>query len=124
MGRCEASSTTARSQAWVVRMMRGSVRSTTGLCPQAAARALRDPRPLGRHVRPAWGPLHFPTVAASIHTSILYRCQVSRRLVMTLQSTLSPLEAADRLAIREVFDAYASCADRRDAEGQKALFTP
>jgi len=27
------------------------------------------------------------------------------------------------LAIRELFDAYAHCADRRDAEGQKALFT-
>jgi SnoaL-like domain len=32
-------------------------------------------------------------------------------------------DAADRLAIRELFDAYAHCADRRDAEGQKALFT-
>jgi ketosteroid isomerase-like protein len=32
-------------------------------------------------------------------------------------------EAADRLAIRELFDAYAHCADRRDADGQKALFT-
>jgi hypothetical protein len=32
-------------------------------------------------------------------------------------------EAADRLALRELFDAYAHCADRRDAEGQKALFT-
>jgi hypothetical protein len=37
--------------------------------------------------------------------------------------TLSPQEAADRLAIRELFDAYAHCADTRDAEGQKALFT-
>jgi hypothetical protein len=37
--------------------------------------------------------------------------------------SLSPQEAADRLAIRELFDAYAHCADRRDAEGQKALFT-
>src|ERR1700744_3743775 len=36
---------------------------------------------------------------------------------------MSPAEAADRLAIRELFDAYAHCADRRDAEGQKALFT-
>ena len=34
-----------------------------------------------------------------------------------------PTEAADRLAIRELFDAYAHCADRRDAEGQKSLFT-
>jgi len=32
-------------------------------------------------------------------------------------------EAADRLAIRELVDAYAYCADRRDAEGQMALFT-
>ena len=30
---------------------------------------------------------------------------------------------ADLLAIRELVDAYAHCADRRDAEGQKALFT-
>jgi ketosteroid isomerase-like protein len=29
----------------------------------------------------------------------------------------------DRLAIREVVDAYARCADRRDAAGQMALFT-
>jgi ketosteroid isomerase-like protein len=32
-------------------------------------------------------------------------------------------EAADRLAIRELVDAYAYCADRRDCEGQMALFT-
>jgi hypothetical protein len=32
-------------------------------------------------------------------------------------------EAADRLAIRELVDAYASCADRRDVEGQMSLFT-
>jgi hypothetical protein len=42
---------------------------------------------------------------------------------MATHSIVSPLEAADRLAIRELFDAYAHCADRRDAEGQKALFT-
>ena len=36
---------------------------------------------------------------------------------------ISPTEAADRLALRELFDAYAHCAGRRDAEGQKALFT-
>jgi hypothetical protein len=36
---------------------------------------------------------------------------------------ITPTEAADRLAIRELFDAYAHCADRRDAEGQKSLFT-
>jgi hypothetical protein len=32
-------------------------------------------------------------------------------------------EAADRLAIRGLVDAYADCADRRDAGGQMALFT-
>ena len=42
---------------------------------------------------------------------------------MASHTTLSPEEAADRLAIRELFDAYAHCADTRDAEGQKALFT-
>jgi SnoaL-like domain len=38
-------------------------------------------------------------------------------------TSISPEEAADRLAIRELIDAYAHCADRREAEGQKALFT-
>src|ERR1700749_3769086 len=38
-------------------------------------------------------------------------------------TAISPEEQADRLAIRELFDAYAHCADRRLAEGQKALFT-
>ena len=33
-------------------------------------------------------------------------------------------ETADRLAIRELIDRYAHCADRRDATGQMALFTP
>jgi len=42
---------------------------------------------------------------------------------MTAHTELTPAEAADRLALRELFDAYAHCADRRDAEGQKALFT-
>jgi hypothetical protein len=42
---------------------------------------------------------------------------------MATHSTPSPQEAADRLAIRELFDAYAHCADTRDAAGQKALFT-
>src|SRR6202012_4537729 len=30
---------------------------------------------------------------------------------------------ADRLAIRELVEAYAHCADRREAEGQMSLFT-
>jgi hypothetical protein len=36
---------------------------------------------------------------------------------------ISPEEAADRLAIRELVEAYAHCADRREAIGQMALFT-
>jgi hypothetical protein len=36
---------------------------------------------------------------------------------------LSLAQVADRLAIRELVDAYAYCADRRDATGQMALFT-
>jgi hypothetical protein len=42
---------------------------------------------------------------------------------MSSHSTLSPQETADRLAIRELFDAYARCADTRDASGQMGLFT-
>jgi len=41
---------------------------------------------------------------------------------MTTTTEITPTEQADRLAIRELVDAYAHCADRRDAEGQKALF--
>src|SRR6202166_1219557 len=40
-----------------------------------------------------------------------------------IHSEITATEGADRLAIRELVDAYAHCADRRDAEGQKALFT-
>jgi ketosteroid isomerase-like protein len=36
---------------------------------------------------------------------------------------ISTEEAADRLAIRELVEDYARCADRRDAKGQMALFT-
>src|ERR1700686_2959692 len=42
---------------------------------------------------------------------------------MAVHTELSPAEAADRLALRELFDANAHSADRRDAAGQKALFT-
>ena len=42
---------------------------------------------------------------------------------MSLHLTISPAEAVDRLAIRELIEAYAHCADRRDAKGQMALFT-
>jgi ketosteroid isomerase-like protein len=43
---------------------------------------------------------------------------------MTKHVAISPSEAADRLAIRELIEAYAHCADRRDAKGQMSLFTP
>jgi hypothetical protein len=43
---------------------------------------------------------------------------------MSKHIAISPEEAAHRLAIRELVDAYAHCADRRDVEGQISLFTP
>jgi ketosteroid isomerase-like protein len=43
---------------------------------------------------------------------------------MSKHVTISPTEAADRLEIRELVEDYAHCADRRDAKGQMALFTP
>ena len=43
---------------------------------------------------------------------------------MSKHISISPTEAADRLAIRELVEAYAHCADRRDPKGQMALFTP
>ena len=42
---------------------------------------------------------------------------------MSRHVNISPQEAADRLAIRELVEAYAHCADRRDAQGQMSLFT-
>jgi hypothetical protein len=39
------------------------------------------------------------------------------------RTDLSVPQLADQLAIRELVDAYAYCADRRDATGQMALFT-
>jgi len=43
---------------------------------------------------------------------------------MSKHTRISPNEAADRFAIRELVEAYAHCADRRDAKGQMCLFTP
>jgi ketosteroid isomerase-like protein len=42
---------------------------------------------------------------------------------MSKHVAISSEETADRLAIRELIEAYAHCADRRDAKGQMALFT-
>ena len=39
-----------------------------------------------------------------------------------IRTEITPAKQADRLAIRELVDAYAHCADR-DAEEQKSLFT-
>ena len=42
---------------------------------------------------------------------------------MSQHLLISPSEAADRLVIRELIEAYAHCADRRDPNGQMSLFT-
>jgi hypothetical protein len=42
---------------------------------------------------------------------------------MSRHVAISAAEAADRLAIRELVEAYAHCADGRDAKGQMSLFT-
>jgi SnoaL-like domain len=42
---------------------------------------------------------------------------------MSKHLTISPGEVVNRLAIRELIEAYAHCADRRDANGQMSLFT-
>jgi ketosteroid isomerase-like protein len=42
---------------------------------------------------------------------------------VSIHPPITGAKAADRLAIRELFDAYAHCADRRDAQGKMALFT-
>lgn len=42
---------------------------------------------------------------------------------MSKHVSISPNEAADRLAIRELVEAYAQCADRRNAKDQMSLFT-
>ena len=42
---------------------------------------------------------------------------------MSKHVSIPPSEAADRLAIRELVEAYAQCADRREAKGQMSLFT-
>jgi len=42
---------------------------------------------------------------------------------MSKHVSIPPSEVADRLAIRELLEAYAHCADRRDAQGQMSLFT-
>jgi hypothetical protein len=40
-----------------------------------------------------------------------------------MHNSTSGTEVVDRLAMRELIEAYARCVDRRDATGQMALFT-
>jgi len=40
---------------------------------------------------------------------------------MALNTELAPVEAADRLSLREPFDAYAHCADRPRRRGAKGI---
>lgn len=42
---------------------------------------------------------------------------------MAIHIAISPQEAADRLAIRELIDAYSAFADRREGEKQAALYS-
>ena len=44
------------------------------------------------------------------------------RLRPRVDANLSLQKVANRLAIRNLVDAYADCADRRDAAGQMTLF--
>jgi hypothetical protein len=62
-------------------------------------------------------PYYALCIASSCTSFLLYTEE------MTMYAPISPAGAADRLAIRELVDAYAYCADRRDAKGQMALFT-
>src|ERR1700678_2206558 len=52
------------------------------------------------------------------------RLLIEGNWTMSKHASISPEEAADRLAIRELIEDYARCADCRDAKGQMALFTP
>jgi SnoaL-like protein len=56
-------------------------------------------------------------------TFLWCRDESNKETRMSKHVTISPNEAADRLAIRELVEAYAHCADRRDANGQMSLFT-
>src|SRR6201999_4648293 len=67
----------------------------------------------------------FSKPARSLGNCHPYRAASNQRTqTMAKHARVTPEEAADRLAIRELIEAYAHCADRRDAKGQMALFTP
>src|SRR5580704_2113771 len=65
----------------------------------------------------------FPQAIEESPITPLYCLPTKGARSMAVRAQIDPAEAADRLAIRELFDAYAHCADRRDIDGQKALFT-
>jgi SnoaL-like domain len=62
--------------------------------------------------------------AVSVHEGELGApIRANMSLSRTAYTNLSPEQMADRVAIRELVDAYAHCADRRDLAGQMSLFT-
>src|SRR6185312_16611919 len=78
-----------------------------------------SPASVANTARTASGPLSNRKQASKSREA-----HAARNPVMSKHAPISPSEAADRLAIRELVEAYAYCADRRDAEGQMSLFMP
>src|ERR1700742_3779365 len=62
-------------------------------------------------------------MAGGLRTSRIRVLGARGRIGAMSHAEITAAEQGDRLAIRELVDAYAHCADRRDAEGQKSLFT-
>jgi ketosteroid isomerase-like protein len=64
------------------------------------------------------------TPASAANTAFLEtRAILQTRCLMNKHVSICATAAADRLAIRELIEAYPHYADRRDAKGQMALFT-
>src|SRR4051794_41049618 len=99
-----------------------------------SARPARSPAPTTRHAH-AWAttsPRCCCSTRPLMPRGLAWTSAGSRRIRAwwmssgpgaTARSPREHDEAADRLAIRELVDAYAFCADIREAAGQKALFT-
>ena len=103
IGCAEASSTTARSRARVVRSIWDQIEGSIGLYLRIQG--------------------FLCTLSSALIQVSISGPSDTKGTPMSSHSAISPTEAADRLAIRELIDAYAHCADRRDAKGQMALFT-
>ena len=89
------------------------------------AEPIREKRP-PRNRQSAWPP--YRGVSRSTGHPRVTALSASERIeqgdqLISKHVGISPREAADRLAIRELVEAYAHCADRRDAKGQMSLFT-